>query len=169
MRRSFPADQQLVEASLLVVLPGEDGLLTVPDDDLRRGEDLAVSHQVAGQRCPVSPPQHDVKVAGLARESPNQRADLEMFVVSHNLQISEVTPTLPLGADTDLVIAVSWGVTGQAECCPGEGATAGQDEGSLQSVLLHVVQQGGLELGPRAQSERVDGEGAGAGGGHSPD
>ena len=48
MRRLFPADQKLIEASLLVVLPGEDGLLTVPDDDLRRGEDLAVSHQVAG-------------------------------------------------------------------------------------------------------------------------
>ena len=60
-------------------------------------------------------------------------------------------------------------MTGQPECCPGEGATAGQDEGGLQSVLLDVAQQGGLELGPRAQSERVDGEGAGAGGGHSPD
>ena len=94
MRRSFPADQQLVKASLLVVRPGEDGLLTVPDDDLCRGEDLAVSDQVAGQRRPVSPSQHDVKVAGLARESPNQRADLEMFVVGHNLQRSEVTPAL---------------------------------------------------------------------------
>ena len=70
---------------------------------------------------------------------------------------------------TDLVIAVSRGVTGQTEGRPGEGATAGQDEGRLQSVLLDVAHQGGLELGPRAQSERVDGEGAGAGGSDSPD
>ena len=92
--RSFSADPELVKARVLIVLPGEDRLLTVPNDDLSRGEDLTVSHHVARQRRPISPAQHDVKVSGLARESSNQRADLEMFAVGHNLQRSGVTPVL---------------------------------------------------------------------------
>ena len=166
MRRSFSADQKLVKARVLIVLPGEDRLLTVPNDDLSRGEDLTVSHHVARQRRPISPAQHDVKVSGLARESSNQRADLEMFPVGDDLESSVVTRPVAqhdTTQPTHLVIPVSRSVTGQAEGCSGQGAAAGEDEGGLQSVLLDVAHQGGLELRPRSQSEWVDGEGAGTG------
>ena len=70
----------------MIVRPGEDGLLTVSNDDLGRGEDLTVAHHVPRERRPVRLAQHDVKVARLARECSNQRADLEMFLVGDNLQ-----------------------------------------------------------------------------------
>ena len=64
--RSFSADQEFVKARVLIVWPGEDRLLTVSDDDLRRGEDLTVAHHVARESRPVRLAQHDVKVACLA-------------------------------------------------------------------------------------------------------
>ena len=64
---------------------------------------------------------------------------------------------------TDLVIPISRSVAGQAEGGLGEGATARHDEGRLQFVLLDVTHQGGLQLRPGSQSQRVDGEGAGTG------
>ena len=84
--RSFPADPELVKACLLIVWPGEDGLLIVSNDDLCRGEDLTVAHHVARERRPVRLAQHYVKVARLARECSNQRADLEMFLIGDDLQ-----------------------------------------------------------------------------------
>ena len=64
--RSFSADPELVKARVLIVWPGEDRLLTVSDDDLRRGEDLTVAHHVARESRPVRLAQDDVKVACLA-------------------------------------------------------------------------------------------------------
>ena len=64
--RSFSAHPELVEARLLIVRPGEDGLLTVSNDDLCRGEDLTVAHHVARESRPVRLAQDDVKVACLA-------------------------------------------------------------------------------------------------------
>ena len=50
----------------MIVRTGEDGLLTVSNDDLCRGEDLTVANHVARQRRPVRLAQHYVKVASLA-------------------------------------------------------------------------------------------------------
>ena len=70
--RSFSADPELVKARVLIVWPGEDGLLTVSNDDLCRGEDLTVADHVARERRPVRLAQHYVKVTRLARECSNQ-------------------------------------------------------------------------------------------------
>ena len=82
---SSPANLELVKSRVNIMRSAEDRLLTLADDDLRGGEDLAVAHQVAGESGAVLSAQHHVQVAGLPGESSHQGADLEMFLVGHNL------------------------------------------------------------------------------------
>ena len=56
---------QLVKARPGIMRPGELHPVALPDHDLGRGEDLAVTHHVTGQRGAVLAAQRDVKMARL--------------------------------------------------------------------------------------------------------
>ena len=54
---------QLVKARPGIMRPGELRPVALPDHDLGRGEDLAVTHHVTGQRGAVLAAQRDVEMA----------------------------------------------------------------------------------------------------------
>lgn len=75
---------QLREARARVLLPAEEQLLSLPQQQLGRGEDVQITQQVASYHCSVAVRQADVEVR-LRVQGPHQGHDLKAATEAEHL------------------------------------------------------------------------------------